>query len=183
MGVERITRHVSLAAEIEDATGNGMSVAMGWLDALADGRVESDDRDRVVASAQSRLLDVREAVSRLVASTTQALAEMDPLRPVDLPAMLRGVTASHPVTRGNGSPVVLARPALLRSFLVHAAPWLASEIGIREDHARVEITDASRIDREPRALLLASGGSLLPDRTRMYVTWGLASPWPSIPAP
>lgn len=172
--VDRLGRHLTSATAVQDTTGNGIAVALGWLDALAHGQVPDDDRDRVMSSITRRLGLVQSTVNDLLDETAGLLLEELDLVPVDV-AEAWQTTHRQPVTvRGLNQPFALShRPSLTR-FLAVAAPLLVPDVLADTEQVRVPMLDATRLTSEGRLFLRASGGTLLQRSGGVSASWAAA---------
>ncbi len=173
----RLSQHVAEASTVQDVTGNGAAVALGWLDALASGRLDEDERARAVSSVARRLRQTQAAVNQLIESTARSIIEQERMEPVDVSIAWRDAHSYGASPRGTGSPVVLARTASLTMFLRRAGAVLVPELLLDAESVRIPITDVSRLDLEARTLLWASGGSLEQDLKGTFASWDVAHPW------
>lgn len=174
---EHLRAHLLSAIRTRDLTGNGISVARGWLDHLATGTLDGESRGQALDAAHRRLADVQAAVDAFIESTTTALVTGTGCGPVDLGRIWRAVSptpltgmpreALHPV-------LVAANEAALEAFLSAAAGILVPEVIVMPDHARLPLTDAGRLDGEARPFLRASLGELVLTVNGAFVQWRLA---------
>jgi hypothetical protein len=175
--IERLSRHSAAAATVQDITGNGIAVAVGWLDALASGSVDEADRQRAVEGAGRRLRKVQGAVHDLVEATARTIVELEAPRPVDVSAVWRETQPFAATARGSGTPVVLARQEALRHFFIRASKVLVPEFEFHDGDLRMTLTDPSQLDPHSRTLLWASEGSFEQRLGATCVAWKLAHPW------
>ena len=172
--VDRLGRHVTSATAVQDTTGNGIAVALGWLDALAQGRVPDDQRDRVMSSITRRLGLVQSTVNDLLDETAGLLLEELDLASVDIAEAWRTIHRQPVTVRGTAGPLALShRPSLIR-FLTAASPLLVPDVLADTQLVRVPMLDATRLTSEGRLFLRASGGTLLQRAGGVSASWAAA---------
>jgi hypothetical protein len=170
----QLHRHAEAAARVRDVTGNGISVAGGWLEALASGSLDAETRERAVTSARRRLSDVQHAVDDFIQATFDVLHERGGSRVVDL-ARVWAMSTSTPLEGAAEQDLqVLAHEPSLRAFLVEAADLLIPEANVRSGQICIRLVDAGRLGVEARSSLKASRGSLSGTRTGGYACWDRA---------
>jgi hypothetical protein len=172
----RLREHVASALRTRDLTGNGISVARGWLDHLATGDLDAETRDLGLDTAQRRLADVQTAVDTFIHATTHALMTGSSSGRADLLRAWQSATGTSlttvpPLAGPTAALEIVAHSTGLESFLRAAAPLLVPEAALLPDRVRIPLTDAGRLDDEARAYLGASQGELALDRDGAGVDW------------
>jgi hypothetical protein len=172
----RLREHLASALRTRDVTGNGISVARGWLDHLATGELDEETRGLGKDAVQRRLAEVQIAVDAFIHTTTHALTSDSSGGRADLLHAWWTATSTRlsttPPLRGSDATLdVVAHASALDAFLSTAASLLAPEATLLADRVLVPLTDPSRMDDETRALLGASLGGLTVDRDGAFVDW------------
>ena len=176
---DRLRAHVTSALRTRDQTGNGISVARGWLDQLAHGEVDEETRDRGLGAAHRRLADVQAAIDSFIQTTTHALMSDTSSGSADLVRVWRAamtIPLAISPTREvpQDSLEIVAHETGLDAFLRAAGHLLVPEATVLPGRVRIPLTDAGGLDDEARALLGASLGGIALGRDGDGVDWRLA---------
>ena len=172
----RLHRHAEAAARVRDVTGNGISVASGWLEALASGSLDAETRERAVTSSRRRLTDVQRAVDDFIEATFDVLHESGGGATVDL-ARIWQQTQATALEGAEGEDLrVIAYEPSLRDFLREAADLLVPEVTVRTGQVCIRLVDAGRLGLDARSSLKASQGSLSHTRSDGFACWSRPGP-------